>query len=214
MPGAYPDYTIRQLEGIAAGILRIRFPAGVTIPVDIDLIVETEPDVTLDIAPGLRGNCGVAGAVLAHPKEGRFTIIIDRDVADGTAAFYRFTVAEEYAHLVLHRGILEKVEDLDDVVKLHESDAYYNVLDRNAKWLASALLMPPELLRRDARARFAALRATGMTEEQLAAKMTIQLAQHYNVSRAAMGHRLKNWPLSIVAALRVAFRTNLNELPD
>jgi len=74
--------------------------------------------------------------------------------------------------------------------------------------------MTPELLRRNARDNFPPLRDTGLTEEQFAPKITIQLAQHYNVSRAAMGHRLKNWPLSIVAALRVAFRTNRNELPD
>ncbi len=214
MPGSYPEYTVRELEHLAAGILRQRFPAGVAIPIDIDFIVDTEPNVTLDVAPGLRDECGIAGAVVAHPKEGRFTILIDERVADGNAAFYRFTVAEEYAHIVLHRGILGQVHDLDDVATLHESDAYYDVLDRNAKRLASIILMPTEQLRQDARTRFAALRAAGLGEAELARRLTIQLAQRYNVSVQTMGIRLTNWPLSIQTAVRQAFRSNLNELPE
>lgn len=214
MPGAYPEYTVRELEAIAVGILRQRFPAGVPIPVDIDLVVDTEPDVTLDVAPGLRDSCGAAGAVVAHPKEGRFTILIDERVADGNAAFYRFTVAEEYAHLVLHRGMLAEVQDLEDVVRLHESDAYYKVLDRNAKRLAGIILMPTDPLRQDARVLFAALRAARLGEEELAGKMTIQLAQRYNVSRTTMAIRLTEWPVSIQTVVRHAFRANLSELPD
>jgi hypothetical protein len=210
---AYPEYTVRELEGIATRILQQRFPHGVTIPVDIDFIVDTEPNVTLDIESGLQEGCGVAGAVVAHPKEKRFTIMIDERVADGNAAFYRFTVAEEYAHLVLHRGILEEVQDLDDVVALHESDAYYNVLDRNAKRLASCILMPTEALRQDARSRFAALRAAGLGEQELAQKLTLQMAQRYHVSVKTMGIRLTNWPLSIATAVRHAFQAGLNELP-
>lgn len=214
MPGSYPEYTVRELERLAAGILRQRFPAGVGIPIDIDFIVDTEPNVTLDVAPGLQEKCGIAGAVVAHPKEGRFTILIDERVADGNAAFYRFTVAEEYAHTVLHRGILTQVHDLDDVATLHASDAYYKVLDRNAKRLASIILMPTEQLRQDARTRFAVLRATGLGEAELARRLTIQLAQRYNVSVQTMGIRLTNWPLSIQTAVRQAFRSNLNELPE
>ncbi len=215
MPGAaYPEYAVRELERIAAHILQQRFPEGVTIPVDIDLIVDTEPNVSLDVAPSLQEACGIAGAVVAHPKEGRFTILIDERVADGNAAFYRFTVAEEFAHLVLHRGILETVRDLDDVMDLQASEKYYGVLDRNAKRLASCILMPTGLLRQDARARFTRLRATGLGEEELASKLTIQLAQRYNVSVTAMGIRLTNWPLSIKTAVRQAFRANLNELPE
>jgi hypothetical protein len=211
--GVYPRYNLPQLEAIAGQILQKRFPAGPTIPVDIDFIVESEPGVTLDVAPGLRAACGIAGAVLAHPKESRFTIVIDEAVADGNATFYRFTVAEEYAHLVLHRGILERVESIDDVVQLHKSDEYYKVLDRNAKWLAGSILMPTNALRRDAQIRFAELRKRGLGEEELASKMTIQLAQHYNVSRMTMAYRLTDWPLSIVAAVRQAFRANLDDLP-
>jgi hypothetical protein len=210
-----PRYTVRELEYIATSVLRQRFPEGVTIPVDVDYIVETEPNVTLDIVSGLQARCGVAGAVVSHPEERRFTIVIDEQVADGNAAFYRFTVAEEYSHLILHRGILGQVRDLGDVVELHGLESYYDVLDRNAKRLASCLLMPTELLRQDARSRFAALRAAGgVGEEELMQKITRQLAQRYHVSVTAMRIRLNNWPLSIATAVRDALRVGLNQLPE
>lgn len=179
---AYPRYTVTELERIAARILQQRFPQGPSIPIDIDYLVDTEPNVSLDVAPRLRERCDVAGALVAHPEEGRFTILIDEGVADGNAAFYRFTLAEEYAHLVLHRGILEQVRDLDDVVALQESQDYYDILDRNAKRLASCILMPTEAMRQDARAQFKTLRAQGLEEGKLVQRLTIQLAQRYNVS--------------------------------
>lgn len=214
MPGAYPRYAATELERIGARILQQRFPQGPRIPVDIDYLVDTEPDVSLDVSPGLRDGCGVAGAVVAHPEEGRFTILVDEGVADGPAVFYRFTLAEEYAHLVLHRGILTQVRDLDDVAVLHDSEDYYGVLDRNAKRLASCILMPTAVLRQDARVRFKALRAEGLEEDKLVQRLTIQLGQRYNVSTKAMEIRLTNWPLSVYTAIRHAFRAGLEELPE
>ncbi len=214
MPGAYPRYTVAELERIATRTLQQRFPEGSPVPVDVDYLVDTEPNVSLDVAPGLLNGCGVAGAVIAHPDEGRFTILIDEGVADGNAAFYRFTLAEEYAHLVLHRGILQQVRDLGDVVELHESKDYYDILDRNAKRLASCILMPTEAVHQDARVRFRALRGQGLEEGKLVQRLTIQLAQRYYVSTKAMEIRLRNWPLSIYTAIRHAFRAGLEELPE
>lgn len=84
---------------------------------------------------------GVAGAVISHPDEARFTIVIDEKVADGNLSFYRFTVAEEFAHLKLHRKLLATVTSLEEVIQLHEWERYSEI-DRHAKWLASALLIP------------------------------------------------------------------------
>lgn len=211
--GTYPQYQISELERIARQLLEERFPEGVAIPIDIDYLVESEPGVSLDIAPGLRHKFGVAGAVVVHPDERRFTILIDQSVADGNAAFYRFTVAEEFAHLVLHRSILEQIKTVEDAAQLHASPAYYDHLDRNAKWLASALLMPEGCLREDAKALFIRIRAARLDEGTLVYKLTIRLAQRYNVSQTAMSHRLRNWPLDIYDAIRQAFATGLNALP-
>lgn len=131
-------------------------------------------------------------------------------MADGNAAFYRFTLAEEFSHLVLHRSLLEQIETVEDAARLHASPAYYDHLDRNAKWLASALLMPEWCLQEDARALFTTLRTARLDEPTL---ISIRLAQRYNVSQAAMSHRLRNWPLNIYEAVRHTFAAGLNFLP-
>jgi hypothetical protein len=134
LPGTYPQYQISELERIARRLLEERFPEDVSIPVDIDYLAESEPGVSLDIMPGLRHKFGIAGAVVVHAEERQFTILIDQSVADGNAAFYRFTLAEEFSHLVLHRSVLEQIKTLEDAARLHASPAYYDHLDRNAKW--------------------------------------------------------------------------------
>ena len=209
----YPQYQISELEPIARRLLEERFPEGVPIPVDIDYLAESEPGVSLDIMPGLRHKFGIAGAVIVHPEERRFTILIDQSVADGNAAFYRFTLAEEFSHLVLHRSVLEQIKTVEDAARLHASPAYYDHLDRNAKWLASALLMPESYLQEDSRTSFRRLRAAPHDEPTLVYKLTIRLAQRYNVSQVAMSHRLRNWPLNIYEAVHQAFVSGSNSLP-
>ena len=211
---ALPQYPANELERIAAARLAARFPDGVSIPIDIDYLVESEPGVTLDVMLGLRDGYGVAGAVLAHPDEGdRLTVLIDANVADGAAAFYRFTVAEELGHVVLHRDVLRGVRTLEQVVALHQAPAYYDTLDRNAKRFAAAVLMPPTNLRDDARVLCTPLRAAGHDMTALSGKLTIRLAQRYGVSTTAMGYRLKEWPCSVVDAVREMFARNLPALP-
>lgn len=69
-------------------------------------------------------------------------IVIDADTADHpSASFYRFTVAEEFAHVLLHRDIMVQIRTAEDLVELHGWSGYQEI-DRNAKRLAAALLMP------------------------------------------------------------------------
>ncbi len=89
-----PRYSLAKLESLARDLLRERWP-GLTIPVDIELLTEREPGVSLDFVQGLQAQFGVPGVTVYHPKEDRFTILIDEAVADGNPGFYRFTVGEE-----------------------------------------------------------------------------------------------------------------------
>jgi hypothetical protein len=211
--GALRQYSAGDLEEIAAALLRARFPGGVPIPVDIDYLVETQAGVTLDVMRGLRDTHGVAGAVLTHPEENRVTVLIDEAVADGLPAFYRFTLAEEFAHVVLHRETIQGITTLEQVVALHQSPDYYGVLDRNAKRFAAAVLMPAERLRPDARTLFAQLRAVNLGMNALTATLTVRLAQQYSVSTVAMRHRLKEWPVRVMGAIVEAFKRGLPTLP-
>jgi hypothetical protein len=209
-----PSYSAAEIEDIAAATLRARVPGGVvSIPVDVEAVIEADPSVVIDTVRGLTQEYAVEGAVLAHPAEQRFTVIIDEDLFDRQATRARFTLAEEFGHLVLHRELLGSVTSLDDAVALQQHPAYYDQLDRNAKRFAAALLMPPERVREDAARLFIELRAARLGEAALTRALTIRLAQRYAVSPAAMGHRLGEWPVGVQKGIQQAFARGLPALP-
>lgn len=56
-----PRYSAAELERRAEELLRSRCGWPPAIPVDIEALVDQEPGVVLDILPGLKEICGVAG---------------------------------------------------------------------------------------------------------------------------------------------------------
>lgn len=207
-----PAYSIPRLEQIAKLLLDERWP-GLTIPIDIDYIVEQEPDTILDYLPGLRAVHGVAGAVISHPKEDRFTILIDEEVADGNLSFYRFTVAEEFAHLKLHRKLLVTVTSVEAAIELHESERYREI-DRNAKWLASALLIPPGPVLEDTHRLYPEMvhRVGFANPEAVKRYIVDRLSRKYLVSPSAMRYRLQHWPVDALKKIDSTMREELDFL--
>jgi IrrE N-terminal-like domain len=211
-PPQVPRYALSKLEGLAQALLRERWP-GLVIPVDIDFLVDREPGVVLDIARGLRDQRGVAGAAVYHPKEDRFTVLVDEAVADGNPGFYRFTVAEELGHIRLHRPVLRQVRSVEDADALHASE-HYEYMERNAKWFASALLMPREPLLRDARQLYAGLvKQHGFDHPELVRRsLVIRLSQHYVVNTSPMQYRLERWPLEVLRMVDQALEVKRTSL--
>jgi hypothetical protein len=211
-PEEVPTYSIQRLEQIAKLPLEERWP-GLTIPVDIDYIVEQEPGTVLDYLPGLQTVHGVAGAVIRHPDEARFTIVIDEKVADGNLSFYRFTIAEEFAHLKLHRKLLATVTSLEEVIQLHEWERYSEI-DRNAKWLASALLIPPAPVLEDAHRLYPEMvrRVAFANPEAVKAYVVDRLSRRYLVSPSTMRIRLQRWPVDVLKKIDAAMRDELDFL--
>lgn len=212
-PPEVPRYSLPKLESLAQALLRERWPA-LAIPVDIDYLTEQEPGVVLDTERGLRDQFGVPGATVYHPKEDRFTVLIDDAVADGNAGFYRFTVAEELGHVRLHRPILRSVRTMEDSVALQASDDY-QFMDRNAKWFASALLMPREPLLRNAKKVYTDLvKQHGFGRPELIRRaLVIRLGQRYVVNVSPMEYRLRNWPLDVLKLVDHAVESRMNSLP-
>lgn len=141
----------------------------------------------LETEQGLRDRFGVPGATVYHPAEDRFTVLIDEVVADGNPGFYRFTVAEELGHIRLHQPVLRRIRTISDAVALQLSSDY-EYMDRNAKWFASALLMPQTPLLRDAQATYAGLvKQLGFDRPELARRsLVIRLSQRYVVNVSPM----------------------------
>ncbi|MFH1764215.1 MAG: ImmA/IrrE family metallo-endopeptidase [Gemmatimonadota bacterium] len=192
------------MEEIARDTLNQRFPAGIKTPIDIDLIIERTPGMDLDLLPGIQSRFGVSGVVLWHPDEERFTIVVDADLADKRETIARFTAAEEFSHVVLHESVMKEIKTKEEAVELQAS-GQYKTLDRNARWLASALLMPPNQLRIDVEEVFERSRKIPEIATRVRKAIVIGLGQRYAVSASAMEYRMKNWPLecydTIVQAL-------------
>ncbi len=196
-------------------------PVGMR-PWNVALVSLREPPLTtkssadsISILPALSGRDAVAILPSTSPvlKKKGTALLIDADVADGATAFYRFTLAEEFGHVVLHREVVGRMRTLEDVVALHRSPAYYDKLDRNAKRFAAAVLMPPASLREDARAVCTSLRSAGHNLTSLNGKLTIRLSQRYGVSTTSMRYRLTEWPVSVGDAIREMFERDLPTLP-
>lgn len=182
-----PTYTASQLEQMAISLLNKRLKV-ITVPVDVDYLLEQEPRVLLDYLPGIKDRFGVAGIVYRE-YEGRLLVMIDAQIADSVKHhnFYRFTVAEELGHVRLHRKIIEQITDLEMAIQLHEHPEY-EVMDRNAKRFAAAILMPSECVLQNARELYPTLVEIAGFKNRQAIKnyMASELSKKYGVSMEAM----------------------------
>ncbi|MFQ5902415.1 MAG: ImmA/IrrE family metallo-endopeptidase [Candidatus Binatia bacterium] len=212
-PEEIPTYSAGELERIADRLLRQREQPELVIPIDIDVLVEQESGVILDYRLGLEQTFGVVGVVVHYPEEETFAIYIDEYVADHRPNFYRFTLAEEFAHLVLHRSVIQQAKTIDDAAWLHEW-LRYKEIDRNAKRLAAALLMPPRHVLEDTAQLYAGMvRHVGFENPTAVKKYLVdQLSRRYRVSREAIGHRLDEWPIRVMEKVDAAMQEELDFL--
>ena len=142
LPEKLPTYTVRQLEDRASKFLSQHFGQSVPVPVDIDLLVERE-GIDLDEWPKLRTNHGIEGGVWRDVESGQLYIYIAEELmADESPrgyGRYRMTVAEELAHIHLHRQVIEQIDSPDGFRELHNHKQWGDVeqsLDAGLAYLA------------------------------------------------------------------------------
>lgn len=108
------------------------------------------------------------------------TIFIETRLADdeNSNGRYRFTLAHELAHWILHReSIIKQNSEAAFVDEIHNSQ-----MEKQADYFASALLMPPVAVKRA----FFSLRGNGYSRQDVIGIM----AQKFEVSKQAMKIRL------------------------
>ncbi|MDI6760199.1 MAG: ImmA/IrrE family metallo-endopeptidase [Candidatus Brocadiaceae bacterium] len=206
-----PEYTVFKIEPLAHQFLLEKYGPIVSIPVDIDFLIEQESNVALDYKANLKDR-GVFGVIY---KEGRhFKIIIDEWVADKRPNLYRFTVAEELGHLRLHRPLLEQINSVEEAVSL-QSWRGYSRIDRNAKRFAAAILMPSPYIEKDSGCIYKELVGrVGFRDPDAIIKYLVdRLRRKYEVSSEAMQHRLGEWPMRITERIQLAINERLDFLP-
>lgn len=112
--------------------------------VDIERTVEHLYRVRIDYVP-LKAEYGVEAWASINEKK----IYIDIGLADSDSSErrYRFTLAEELAHIILHAPIykgITRFEEWQDIWESMDEDIH-SKLDRNAKELAGIILMPEKI---------------------------------------------------------------------
>jgi hypothetical protein len=212
-----PSYRDDELEALAVHFLQGRFGSDVPIPVDIEWLVETLPDVDFDGYPALRANYGLDAGVWRDPTSGKLLVAVDEEVMDDDSAKgiarYRSTVAEQLSHVLLHPAAIEKL-DGPDAFSRFQTQVLGAGAGRAARRLAQALLMPTEGVREEARRVYRQLVQLVGTGNPVAVKkfLCARLAKQFRVSEAAMGHRLQNAPLRLGDQIDDALRRGLSGL--
>ncbi|MDH4203259.1 MAG: ImmA/IrrE family metallo-endopeptidase [Phycisphaerae bacterium] len=211
-------YELPELERIAQSF---HDGVGFSIPVDIENILEKQDGIDLDVWPKLAANHKLLGWTgIYTDRPGIIFVFIDDDLADDASmeSRYRMTVAEELGHILLHKEAIEAVTDPADfkAIQQHPNWHYY---ERNAKWLAAALLMPAENLIKDARSLYEKIITSLPSEYKYSNPAAIKnklislLAKRYKVSPQSMEYRLKNWPVKILEKVDEAMKERLTFLP-
>lgn len=208
-----PQYTAAEIEKRAAAFLSKQFGSDVPIPVDIDYLLESQPGVKLDYIPTLRSDHRTEGMIVRDTDSRELTVYIDEWLADTQRNRYRFTVAEELGHIVLHRSLIDQINDESDSREL-QNHYQWHTLERNAKRFGAAVLMPPERVIRAAEEWYPKLvDAAGFgSVEAIVKVLTSKLAEEFQVSAGAMRYRLTEWPLRIKDRIERAMRDHLDYL--
>jgi len=199
-------HTILELEARALTVLGKAFPNGIAIPVDIEWIAESH--LGLEIVPiqGLTDSCEVFGAFRKRP-DGQFDLVVDEGIMDRQENLYRFTVGEEIAHYILHRQHFASAETVEEVCGVYASLLEHHAgLDRNARWFASALLMPTGNIKSSAATNYQQMvHIAGFGDlGAIISALTGVMAKEFLVSREAMKYRLQNFPCKVYGAVQTA----------
>ena len=195
-----PHYSYEELRKRADHFLRTYNPKG-TIPVPIEEIVEFEFGMDIIPIPGLHQGYEIDGFISSDLS----AISVDQFVYESRPGRYRFTLAHELGHAVLHRRVYEAAafstikEWKRFVAEIDLQD--YEWLEWQAYTFAGLILVPPVPLKKKFGEAVHQADAAGLSIRKAGdvAKLYIAswLAKGFDVSSQVIEKRLekdKLWP--------------------
>lgn len=171
--------------------------------VDVETIIERDLGIGIDY---FSHDCvEVIGTIARRKSDGRFVIVVNEAIADNKPNLYRFTLAQELSHFLLHRDILESITTPEEARQFHNSltARQYTELEAVVNRCAGAILMPQHQFRdaaHDAYERwFSRIKSQidKVTPDFLVKRVIDDLAKFYRVSFIAAKIRLQNWPIRL-----------------
>ncbi|HUW20313.1 MAG TPA: ImmA/IrrE family metallo-endopeptidase [Sedimentisphaerales bacterium] len=197
-----------EIEVFAAKILNEAYPTGVSIPIDIDWLAESNYLVD-DIVPAtlLEDRFKVA-AVLMSKHNGHFDILVDEDTLNLQRARANFSIAHELGHVVLHTQVCGSCHTIEDSIVLRNRiTKAYSYIERDANYFAGEILMPRRNLPEDAAKLYEGLvKLYGYEGNLIPSKLCSRLAERYKVNPQPMEIRLRE--LNLRKKVLFALRSN------
>lgn len=208
-------YTASELEKHAQQQLQeLKRFGHFTIPVDIEAIVE-KLNIEIDVKRGLKEVHCIWGMVAVDLDTNGLVILVDDKLLDSDSHrnLYRMTVAEEFAHSLLHKNAIDKIKTVEDFKAL-QNHIEWHTHERNAKRLAAALLIPSGNVLDDSRQLYSQMvTIAGYDNPEIIKKyIANDLAKRYEVSPQAMKIRLNEWPVKAMERIDRAMKNGLDFL--
>ena len=177
-------------------IVRRQHNATDVIPVDIEKIIDNDYRIDIYPSPGLMDRFQIDAYISRDLKE----IHVDKRVYEQRPPNrYRFSLAHEFAHLILHADTyramdFKTTQEWKESMKSLATDDY-DWLEWQANTFAGLLLVPPHHLLTEARNLRNQIEATGVNpdklEEQSIDRTLRFLGQKFGVSGSVIEKRLR-----------------------
>ncbi len=210
-------YGVAEIERVAGEFLA-KYWKPSDVWVDVETIIERDLGVLIDYPPFEA--FPAVGSLARRVSDGRLVIIVSEELANRNPNRYRFTLAQEVSHLLLHQEVVDAIRSQEDVIEFQESlgPDDYKHMEGNANRCAAAILMPLPQFADAARASYAEwfrrLSQAGSSSAQFLEKHIVDdLAKLYQVSAQAARIRLGNWPVQLDHDIIEYFSRGLPFLP-
>jgi hypothetical protein len=195
------DYTRGQLECLAADLLRKRVDVPFRAPINVEVLLENTPDVHIEDMRGLREKYSVEGAVCTEDDTHELTVLVDYHLMNGPDdAGYNAVIAEEFAHIILHRAVIQQIKSIDDFIEFRKCPQWKQI-ELDARGFSAAVRMPEQLIMRRAEAVYPeVVDEHGFGDPHSIAKLVRnRLAEIFVTPVADMHARLVQWPCPVAA---------------
>jgi len=195
-----PHLSYEQLRSYADGFLK-RYHPTKKIPVPIEQIVEFQLKLDIIPLPGLQAAYEIAGFT-----SGELTAIsVDQFVYEHRPRRYRFTLAHEVGHVVLHAELFKEhsfrtVDEWKRFVRAFP-DLDLSRLEWQAHCFAGLVLVPREVLAETVQDKVRQMKVQKLQQEKDFARDLIieKLADHFDVSNEVIERRLNHDQVNLLA---------------